>query len=107
MTDVKPSGAPHEFMERVNSKLCHLCLMPKDHADHRVWGVWCRVSGGITGNREAWLKDGGNAAVLLAESEARAEARRLNVRATRKRSTARSFGGRPAEFHYEARRYGN
>lgn len=28
------SGVRHEFLERVNSNLCHLCWMPKGHIDH-------------------------------------------------------------------------
>lgn len=24
----------------------------------RDWGVWCQISGGITGTREAWLRRG-------------------------------------------------
>lgn len=30
------SGVPHEFMERADSALCHLCWMPRSHADHVV-----------------------------------------------------------------------
>lgn len=33
----KPSGVKHEFMERVNSSVCHLCLMPKNHPDHLMY----------------------------------------------------------------------
>lgn len=25
----------HEFMERVHSDVCHICLKPKDHPDHQ------------------------------------------------------------------------
>lgn len=28
-------------------------------ATKKTWGVWCIVSGGVTGFREAWLKSDG------------------------------------------------
>ncbi len=31
----------------------------EDFEIERDWGVWCRVSGGVTGTNEAWLKENG------------------------------------------------
>jgi hypothetical protein len=43
-----------------------------------MYGVWCVVSGGVTGRREAWLKGKeGRAALFDDETAAQAEAARL------------------------------
>jgi len=54
------------------------------------WRVWCRVSGGVTGTREAWLKNGnGVIEEFDTREEAQAVASRLN--ATMGRNSAVSF----------------
>lgn len=60
------------------------------------WGVWCQVSGGVTGTREAWLKSNGEIQLFDSEDAARAEARRLMERIGR-------FG--QARFNYTARQF--
>lgn len=70
----------------------------------KTFGVWCRVSGGVTGTREAWLKVN----IRLSsphtsgevwrgtEEEARAKAAEL--------SNVRPSPYQTATFHYEARK---
>lgn len=63
----------------------------------KTFGIWCEVWGGVTGPREAWLKDNdGLRRVFATRDEAEAEAARLNDK----------FGRNPnrkAEFSYTAR----
>lgn len=60
------------------------------------WGVWCEVSGGVTGHREAWLKAAdGRPLAFSTEEEAIAKA------ADQKRGIG-AIG--PARFRYTARR---
>lgn len=42
------------------------------------YGVWCRVSGGMTGTREAWLKSEGVLCVYETFEAAAAEAKKWN-----------------------------
>lgn len=60
----------------------------------RKWGVWCEVSGGVTGHREAWLKVNGEEVEYDTQDEAETAAAtcRENVR-----------GNTRATFHYSAR----
>lgn len=61
-----------------------------------IYGVWCRLGGGVTGTHEGWLKRNG-AFATFGEAEARAEAARLNV--------AMNGPYASGTFHYEARPY--
>jgi hypothetical protein len=50
-----------------------------------MYGVWCQVSGGVTGTRAGWMKENGKRVELptLEEAEqAAAEARELASRST-------------------------
>jgi len=60
------------------------------------FGVWCEVSGGVTGSRCAWLKRNGVRAEFDAQAEAEAEAARLMSRNG-------SNPYRTADFRYTAR----
>lgn len=58
--------------------------------------IWCRVSGGVTGTREAWLKSDDKIQQFDSEAEAQAEADRL----------LRTTNGNPhrtANFSYSVR----
>ena len=54
-----------------------------------VWHVRCHVSGGVTGTRESYLKDGDKVAEFATEAEALAEAERLSKQANVPHATAR------------------
>jgi len=44
-----------------------------------MYGIWCTTTGGVTGDRAAWLKNKeGNIAVFYTEEEAKEKARKLN-----------------------------
>jgi len=43
------------------------------------WGVWCEVSGGVTGRRAAWLRRDDALAVYDRKDDAEQEAARLNA----------------------------
>ena len=59
-----------------------------------MFGVYCVVSGGVTGTRRAWLKDGdGNIAAFPSLSEADARAQELKQQMA---------GNTRASFHYSA-----
>jgi hypothetical protein len=62
-----------------------------------IYGVWCEVWGGITGNRTAWLKADGKIAEFDSIAEAAAEAARLQA-------TANGDLYRTANFRYTAQR---
>jgi hypothetical protein len=64
--------------------------------DGDTWGVWCTVSGGITGYRCAWLKQKDGTEARFTQDEAKAEAARLN-----KRADAMPY--RAADFLYSAK----
>ena len=59
------------------------------------WGIWCRVSGGVTGTREGWMKREG-VRWYGTEEEATALAEETQDQAGSPFSTA--------SFHCEARR---
>ena len=63
------------------------------------YGVWCRVTGGVTGTREAWLRGAdGDYTLWDNRSDAEAEAARLN----------KSMNSNPhslASFRYRAEEY--
>jgi hypothetical protein len=63
-----------------------------------MWGVWCECWGGVTGNREAWLKSHGTIAQFATRQEAETEAARLNTRAN-------GNPNRTADFRYTAREF--
>lgn len=70
--------------------------------EDKNWGVWCVVSGGVTGHREAWLKTGGVGNVPEAiwsgtEAEATEESKRLMKVFNNSRSLA-SFSYTPRRF---------
>jgi hypothetical protein len=58
-----------------------------------TFGIWCEVSGGVTGHREAWLKENGKRVEFDNESDAEATA--LQMRLERRQSSA--------SFRYTAR----
>jgi len=64
----------------------------------KVYGVWCRVSGGMTGTREAWMKSGGRVARFETLEAAEAEAAKHN-----KAMNASPY--RTAYFSYRAMEY--
>lgn len=65
----------------------------KVQAENEQGGAWvirCRVSGGLTGDREALLKgDDGQVETFATQAEAAARARDLTARMNHERSTAR------------------
>ena len=42
-----------------------------------MFGIWCTVTGGVTGTREAWMKEDGKIKLYDTEAEAAERARRL------------------------------
>lgn len=62
------------------------------------WGVWCSVSGGVTGSRAAWMKEKG-AIWTGTEEEAREKARAALA------SLGPYSGRHGARFAYSAQRY--
>ena len=66
-------------------------LKPADGPER--YRVWCRVSGGVTGTREAWLKSDGKVKIFRTAEEAKAEAKRLS---------ADKSPYATADFHYHA-----
>ena len=58
------------------------------------WLIWCRVSGGITGTREAYLKSNGKIKVFPDQDSAEREAARLNEEMNKPPRTA--------DFRYQA-----
>lgn len=62
-----------------------------------TWKIWCQVSGGVTGYRAAWLKNGnGEEASFATREEAEREAAELTA-------TANGGAYRTASFYYTAR----
>ena len=59
------------------------------------WGVWCEVSGGVTGARAAWLKRNGTRVEFATQAEAAAEAEAQRTRVARANNVA--------TFHYTPR----
>jgi hypothetical protein len=49
----------------------------------KTYGVWCEVSGGVTGYRAAWLKDSFGIKRYETREEAEAEAHRLRAKPNR------------------------
>lgn len=64
-----------------------------------MWGVWATVSGGVTGHREAWLKDDGT----RVEFDTREEAEEAADRMRRLQHMPTRHGAR---FTYTPRRIG-
>jgi len=62
----------------------------------KSWGVWCVVSGGVTGHREAWAKSDGSILRFASEDEAIALARKWA-------SNVSPYA--TASFRYTARRF--
>jgi len=63
-----------------------------------MFGIWCRVSGGVTGTREAWLKADGKVQLFDTREQAEEEAARLN-----KLNNGNPY--RTADFRYTAQEY--
>lgn len=63
----------------------------------KSYGVWCVVSGGITGHREAWLKANGEVILFDTADDAEAEAHRLTTMSNTRHSTT--------DFSYSVREY--
>jgi hypothetical protein len=61
--------------------------------------IWCEVSGGVTGHRQAWLKADGKIQQFDTEAEAQAEADRLQ-------QATNGNPHRKANFSYTVRREG-
>lgn len=59
------------------------------------FGIWCIVSGGVTGSRAAWLRDGDTLVTFETKDAAEGEASRLN-------QTMNNAFSR-ASFRYQAR----
>ncbi|HEY1441373.1 MAG TPA: hypothetical protein VGF65_11155 [Mycobacterium sp.] len=57
-----------------------------------IYGIWCEVSGGRTGPREAWLKRDGTIALWTDRDEATSEALRL--------TRERNHPNKPVRFFY-------
>ena len=55
-----------------------------------AFGVWCTVSGGVTGSRESWMKENGEIKTFPSETDAETEAAKW--KAERKGSGFVSFG---------------
>lgn len=62
----------------------------------KQYGVFCQVSGGVTGYRAAWLKSNGKMQVFASRELAEIEAKRLTEK--RMNNTYRT-----ADYHYSAR----
>src|SRR5262245_57457514 len=65
--------------------------------DQAKYGVWCTVSGGVTGFREAWMKSDGKIKVFSTHQAAQAEA-------DKHYRTAMGNPYRTADFSYQALR---
>lgn len=52
-------GTTLRSYEEEETELCFDCMGEGTEDSGKDWGVWCRVSGGVTGTREAWLKQDG------------------------------------------------
>lgn len=52
------------------------------------FGVWCCVSGGVTGHRTAWLKKHGALVIFADRESAASEAERLNQRMNHRHARA-------------------
>ncbi len=63
-----------------------------------TYAVWCRVSGGVTGTREAWMKDANGIVRFATKDEAQTEADRLNKQMNGPYSRA-SFRYTVTEYH--------
>lgn len=59
------------------------------NAEPGTWGIYCTVSGGVTGRRQAWLKSDGEVVEFGTREEAEAEATRL--RSSMGRNSATRF----------------
>jgi hypothetical protein len=73
---MKPQPPVHLAIRRWNRE--HPDVV-RGTADHPPYGVRCRVSGGVTGTREAWLKRDGRVAEFETRAEATAEAAARNA----------------------------
>lgn len=63
-----------------------------------MWGVWCEVSGGVTGYRAAWLKDSEGKIARFDSAESATEVAVFH-------SDQRNGNpNRTATFHYAARK---
>lgn len=63
------------------------------------YNIWCRVSGGRTGTREALLKSDGVVTEFPSQESAEAEAARLNTTMNNRWSTAAfSYKAVPCEY---------
>jgi hypothetical protein len=62
----------------------------------KMYGIWCQVSGGITGYRAAWLKSKGEQRTFQTLQEAELYAKRLTEDRMHNRY-------RTADYHYSAR----
>jgi hypothetical protein len=70
-------------------------LIPNIPAER--WGVWCRVSGGVTGTREAWLRAGDQLMLFARREDAERLALDLDCELNGPHATA--------DFAYAARRF--
>lgn len=61
-----------------------------------MYGIWCTVSGGVTGHREAWLKSNGERLTFATLQEAENYAQKLT-------SDRMSVRYRKADFYYSAK----
>ena len=83
-----------KFGEVVNNDTgeVHFELEPADG-----FGVWCTVSGGVTGSREAWLKEEGQ---IWYGRKAEAEKKATDLMAMMGKHSAASFSYRAASLNW-------
>jgi hypothetical protein len=65
-----------------------------------VYGIWCQVSGGVTGTRQAWLKDDGRVQTWERREVAEAHAAHLMGQMNGPYATA-NFVYRVVEYPFE------
>jgi hypothetical protein len=76
----KPGNGPRDCTE--------IAGQDSNGRDGMTYRIWCKVSGGITGTREAWLKANGKICEYATREQAAQVARDLNERSNRSGATA-------------------
>ena len=61
------------------------------------WGVWCEVSGGVTGSRSAWMKREGKVIAFDTREEAEAEAKAARTSVSRFSQASFRYTARPLD----------
>jgi hypothetical protein len=73
--------------------------MVHQQGENDMYGIWCEVSGGVTGYRCAWMKSNGELLVLTQEQAEQEAARRTKEK--------NSSPYRTADFTYTAKPLGS